>query len=58
MEFKTKKRNTSIAILIRNYQNKKGGKVIVSRNEINSTVWENRQVMGEQKTYTLLGSLL
>ena len=34
MEFKTKKRNTSIAILIRNYQNKKGGKVIVSRNEI------------------------
>ena len=34
MEFKTKKRNTSVATLIRNYQNKKSGKVTASKKEI------------------------
>jgi hypothetical protein len=34
MDFKAPKQNTSIATLIRNYQNKKSGKVVESRREI------------------------
>ena len=34
MEYSIRRRNTPIATLIKNYQNKKSGKVIVSRREI------------------------
>ena len=34
MEYTIRKKNTPIATLIKNYQNKKSGKVVVSRKEI------------------------